>query len=119
MLLVEDDDVVRVLMQTILKGHGYEVVASGRPVEALAIAADAAEPFDLLVTDLSLPGLNGRELAVRLRQTQPDLRVLFMSGYTDDVKLAGGVSTPGNGFLQKPFSTEELVQALHDLFAGG
>lgn len=79
-LLVEDDDVVRVLMQPILSGHGYEVVASGHPVEALAIAADAAEPFDLLVTDLSLPELNGRELAVRLRQTQPHLRVLFMSG---------------------------------------
>ncbi len=114
-LLVEDNDVVRNLMRTILAEHGYDVVASGLPREALTLGDRVEEPFDLLVTDLSMPGLGGRELADRLRETWPELKVLFTSGYTDDAMVAGGLLSKGSRFLQKPFTSGELARAVYDV----
>jgi PAS domain S-box-containing protein len=114
-LVVEDNDVVRTLACEILVQHGYEVEADALPQAALERAASGGEPFDLLVTDVVMPGINGRELAEQLRETWPELRVLFTSGYTDDAMIASGMLAPGSRFLQKPFTLHALAQAAHDV----
>jgi PAS domain S-box-containing protein len=114
-LVVEDNDVVRALACEILLQHGYEVEADALPQTALERAARGSEPFDLLVTDVVMPGINGRELAEQLRETWPDIRVLFTSGYTDDAMIASGMLAPGSRFLQKPFTLHALAQAAHDV----
>jgi PAS domain S-box-containing protein len=114
-LVVEDNDVVRTLACEILVQHGYEVEADALPQTALERAARGGEPYDLLVTDVVMPGINGRELAEQLRETWPELRVLFTSGYTDDAMIASGMLAPGSRFLQKPFTLHALAQAAHDV----
>jgi CheY-like chemotaxis protein len=116
-LLVEDDDGVRSLAATILRGCGYTVVEARHGDEALAVADRHDGPFGLLVTDVVMPGLGGRELADRLADRWPQLRVLFLSGYGVD---AAGV--PGAKLLQKPFTAAELarrVRKVLDAPAGG
>jgi PAS domain S-box-containing protein len=114
-LVVEDNDVVRTLTCEILGQHGYEVESDAHPEEALARAARETEPYDLLVTDVVMPEINGRELAEQLRERWPDMRVLFISGYTDDAMIASGMLAPGSRFLQKPFTLQALAQAAHDV----
>jgi PAS domain S-box-containing protein len=116
-LVVEDNDVVRTLTCEILVQHGYEVEADALPQAALARAARPGPAFDLLVTDVVMPGLNGRELAEHLRELWPALKVLFISGYTDDAMIASGMLARGSRFLQKPFTLHELAQAAHDVLA--
>ena len=103
-LLVEDDAVVRRLVGAILTGNGYDVQAASDGAEAWARFAD--RPFDLLLTDLVMPKVSGKELARRLRTARPALPVVFMSGYAYDV--AGGELDAGDAFVQKPFSAHEL-----------
>jgi len=95
-----------------------DVESAAHPHEALALAARPGASFDLLVTDVLMPELNGRELADRLRETWPELRVLFISGYTDDAMIARGVLEPGCRFLQKPFTSQQLGQAAYDVLSG-
>jgi two-component system cell cycle sensor histidine kinase/response regulator CckA len=115
-LLVEDNEIVRGPVTLLLEELGYDVVAAEGPTEALELAADGA-PIDLLLTDVVMPGMNGRVLAERLRALRPELKVLFMSGYTDDAVIARGVIDHEMAFLQKPFGADQLAQAVAELFS--
>lgn len=105
LLVAEDDSAVREVIADTLTSQGYRVLTFASPQEAAAVA----EPIDLLITDVVMPGLNGRELYRALASRQPELRVLFLSGYTDRILAENGES-PRQGFLQKPFA----MQALHN-----
>ncbi|MDX6503620.1 MAG: hypothetical protein QOE29_745, partial [Gaiellaceae bacterium] len=109
-LLVEDDDSVRALAERMLESQGYAVTAFADPAAALSSAA--AHEFDLLLTDVVMPGMTGRELVDGIRECQPHIRVLYVSGYAEDVVLARGVSNDESGFLQKPFTGSELSAKL-------
>jgi two-component system cell cycle sensor histidine kinase/response regulator CckA len=114
-LLVEDNEIVRGPVTLLLQALGYDVVSAAGPTEALELAADGAA-IDLLLTDVVMPGMNGRQLAERLREQRPELKVLFMSGYTDDAVIARGVIDHQMKFLQKPFGADQLAQAVAELF---
>jgi two-component system, cell cycle sensor histidine kinase and response regulator CckA len=114
-LLVEDNEIVRGPVTLLLEALGYDVVPAEGPTEALELAADGA-PIDLLLTDVVMPGMNGRQLAERLRELRPELKVLFMSGYNDDAVIARGVIDHEIAFLQKPFGADQLSQAVAELF---
>jgi two-component system cell cycle sensor histidine kinase/response regulator CckA len=113
-LLVEDDARVRHLARRALELHGYEVLDAETGREALAAAARAPGPIHLVLTDVVLPGLSGRELAEAVRATHPDARFLFMSGYTEDALVHHRVAELGAPFLEKPFAVAELVRAVRD-----
>ncbi|HEY2543789.1 MAG TPA: response regulator, partial [Gaiellaceae bacterium] len=112
-LLVEDNDAVRVPVTQLLAELGYEVLPANGPEAALALAKDAT--VDLLVTDVVMPAMNGRQLAETLLAERPELKVLYMSGYTDDAVIARGVIEPGTAFLQKPFGADRLAQKVGEL----
>jgi len=114
-LLVEDDASVRHLSERLLTQLGYRVTASETGAAALALYQQADLAFDLLVTDLVLPDLDGRTLARRLLALQPGLRVLYCSGYSEDVIAHGGVLEEGLAFLPKPFSVEVLAAKVRTL----
>jgi signal transduction histidine kinase/ActR/RegA family two-component response regulator len=110
-LLVEDEAPVREVIDKALSRHGYVVHAVGAAEEALEVATGNAD-FQLLVTDVVLPGMGGRALSERLTQRYPNLRVLFISGYTENAIVHGGVLDPGIHFLQKPFVPADLLNAV-------
>jgi len=102
--LAEDDGLVRELMQAALTANGYHVVVCSNGEEALQALTDARNPVHLLLTDVAMPGMNGRELAAKASAQFPSLKVLFMSGYTDDLAWHRKVSAAQWPYLQKPFS---------------
>jgi hypothetical protein len=116
-LVVEDEEAVRELIQTVLKEKGYEVLASKDPQEAEQSAAQFKGEIHLLLTDMVMPGISGRELATRISARRRDVRVLYMSGYTDNVITAGGMLEKGLAFLQKPFSPATLVQKVREVLS--
>ncbi len=109
-LLTEDEESVRVVATAILERRGYRVLAAADGDSAIAISRAFPGRIDVLVTDVVMPGINGRELAEQLEQMRPDMRVLFVSGYTDDAVLLKGVSLDERTFLQKPFTSLELAK---------
>ncbi|MFZ2956661.1 MAG: PAS domain S-box protein [Candidatus Ozemobacteraceae bacterium] len=109
-LLVEDAEELRGLYQNFLKSRGYQVLSAGSPEEALNIARQHQGALHLLVSDIIMPEMNGRELSEQLAAIQPGIPTLFMSGYTADVLALRGVLDEGTNFLQKPFATEELAE---------
>ena len=113
-LVVEDRDVVRDLTRDVLEASGFSVVAVPGGREALEAAA-SNEPFDLLLTDVVMPEMSGPEVAMKLRARHPELPVLYMSGYTDDVLNAHELSQDGTAFLRKPFGNAELITAARTL----
>jgi nitrogen-specific signal transduction histidine kinase/CheY-like chemotaxis protein len=102
-LLAEDDDGVRTLSRRVLEECGYTVLHAASAEEALETAEHYPSPIDLLVTDVVMPGAGGRQLAEGLRATRPGLKVLFLSGYTDDAVVRHGILHASVNFLQKPF----------------
>ena len=114
-LLVEDEPEVRLLVQKLLKIQGYDVITAAAPDEAISIARHLTHGIDLMVTDVVMPGMSGRQLADLLAATHPDMKVLFISGYTDDSILQHGVLNPGTAFLQKPFTPASLARKVRDL----
>ncbi len=116
-LLVEDEEAVRDLVRTILTGQGYEVIVALDPEHAEAIAGKFPGEIHLLLTDVVMPGTSGRELAARIMVTRPGIRVLYMSGYTENVITSGGLLEQGLAFLQKPFSPATLVQKIREVFS--
>jgi CheY-like chemotaxis protein len=108
-LLAEDDDTVRRLARRVLEGQGYTVLAASHPDEALSLCAQHSQPIDLLVTDVVMPGMGGRDLAASLAASRPGLRVLYVSGYMDDAIAHHGVLDPGIAFLPKPFTATTLA----------
>ena len=114
-LLVEDEEAVRELASRILSAKGYSVVAAKSTQEAEQFVAKNAGEIHLLLTDIIMPGTSGRELARRITAHHPRTRVLYMSGYTDNVLAQGGVLEAGLSFLQKPFTPGALVQKVRDV----
>jgi PAS domain S-box-containing protein len=116
-LLVEDEAGIRALVRKILRRENYNVLEAGSAEEALTMAAHSSERIDLLITDVMLPGASGRDLAERIRDARRDLRVLYISGYTDDDAVRTGAIPPGSKFLQKPFTLGALVGKVKDSLA--
>ena len=108
-LLVEDDLSILELTRRILHGLGYTVLAGSTPVEAIKLAEQTSGGIDLLLTDVIMPQMNGRELSERLQFLYPDLKCLFMSGYTADAIAHHGVLEDDIHFIQKPFSRGDLA----------
>jgi CheY-like chemotaxis protein len=114
-LLVEDEDAVRTLAREILDSAGYQVLEGLTPEDALAVAAAHAGPIHLVLTDVILPRISGRQLAEALRSSRPEARVLFTSGYTDDAISHHGILEPGVHFLQKPFTRAALLRKVREV----
>jgi PAS domain S-box-containing protein len=113
-LLVEDEEAVRDLAQTILEAQGYSVLVADSAAHAEQLAVRGSQKIQLLLTDVVMPGGGGRELARRITARNPKIRVLFMSGYTDNVIAEGGVLEAGVAFLQKPFTPRALRQKVRE-----
>ncbi|MGD8624402.1 MAG: ATP-binding protein [Anaerolineae bacterium] len=114
-LVAEDEKGVRKLTCRILEDHGYQVLAGEDGVTALEISQTYDGPIHLLLTDVIMPRLNGRELAREVKGSRPSVRILFMSGYTGEVVSHDGRLSPGIGFLPKPFSMDSLVAKVQDV----
>ena len=116
-LLVEDDDRVRALVSNMLRKNGFTVLLASAGDQALEIAARHRGRIHLLLTDVVMPGLNGRLLSEKLTATRPDTHVLFMSGYSDDDILRHGIRKNTAHFIQKPFSVDALVHKIRETLA--
>ena len=114
-LVVEDERQVREFVTRVLSAKGYRVLSAGEGFEALRLCKDCADPVDLLVTDVVMPGMGGRELASRVEAAVPGVRVLFVSGYTDNAVSRHGVLEAGLEFLQKPFTTDALLGKVREI----
>lgn len=115
--LVEDETQILSLGRRILEQHGYTVLTASTPQAALDLASRHSGPIDLLISDVVMPGMNGKELRERLRATHPSLKCLFMSGYTANVIAHHGVLDAGVEFLQKPFTNQTLAEKVRELLA--
>jgi hypothetical protein len=109
-LLVEDDPALRELLARTLTRHGYRLSEAATGLAALELIRDARVPIDLLLTDAVLPGLSGPSLAREAANLRPGIRVLFVSGYTDDAMLRLGMLNENQAFLQKPFGATALLR---------
>lgn len=109
-LLVEDEASITQMVKGILKSLGYQVMATVSPNEALKIVKDSGQEYELLITDVVMPEMNGKELAQSLVSYCPDLKILYMSGYTADVIAYQGVLDTGINFIQKPFNKQDLAR---------
>jgi CheY-like chemotaxis protein len=115
-LVVEDDPLVREMTRRALVDAGFEVLSAGNGREALAMADD--NHIDAVLTDLAMPEIGGRELAARLRESRPDLPVVFISGYTDEIVTRRGLLDSGMSFLEKPVAPEVLTRKLREVLDG-
>jgi len=117
LLVVEDEDAVRHLLCRVLRARGYRVLEARDAETALELARSAGRRIDLLVSDLSMPGLGGRALAERLAPAHPELRVLFISGYAVEAVKDEGALPPGCCLLEKPFTADQLALSVRDALA--
>jgi len=119
-LLVEDEPSVREIARRTLQAEGYTVLEAGNSAEALACLAQTPEPIHLLLTDVVIPGsMSGRQLARQILGRQPDIKVIYMSGYTDEDLAHHGVPKSGTVFIQKPFTPHVLVEKVKQVVASG
>jgi signal transduction histidine kinase len=118
-LLVEDEDSVRDLTRDILEAHGYTVLEARHGAEALRISEQHSGAIDLMLTDVVMPEMGGREVAERLAVLRPETKVLYMSGYTDSAVVHHGMLDASTAFLQKPFSAIVLVRKLREILGIG
>jgi CheY-like chemotaxis protein len=118
-LLVEDDDTLRPLVTEVLEGYGYTVLATGDSTEALTIAKENRANLDLLLTDMVMPGLDGGRLAAALIQSDPNLKVLFTSGYPSAMVTQHGLTASNISFIQKPFLADELARKIRLTLGSG
>ena len=114
-LVVEDMAAVRAVTCEMLKRFGFTVYDAADGITAVQIADQLTGRIDLLLTDVVMPDINGRDLASRFRKTRPELKVLFMSGYTDDAVVRHGILQEGIAYLQKPFTPKSLVRKVREV----
>jgi CheY-like chemotaxis protein len=117
-LLVEDEQTVRELIAEMLRRQGYQVLEAKDGLEALELAGQLNGTLSLLVTDVIMPRMNGKELANKMVQVHPHVKTLFISGYTDDMIARHGVLEAGVEFIEKPFSSASLVNRVHQVLQG-
>jgi two-component system cell cycle sensor histidine kinase/response regulator CckA len=117
-LLVEDDDSVRFFTCRLLEIHGYTVLEARNGKEAMEVAAMATGPIDMLLSDAIMPLMVGGELARSLRVVRPQLKVLFMSGFTDDEVVRRGMLDGDSVLLEKPFTVEDITRRVRDVLDG-
>src|SRR5262249_13301131 len=115
LLLVEDEPLVRELAHEILVDQGYRVLEAGSGQEALRICDSHRGAIDLMVTDVIMPGMNGREVYEHLVRRRPRLKVLYMSGYTQSAIVHRGVLEPGTAFVQKPFTIPTFLDSVREV----
>jgi CheY-like chemotaxis protein len=113
-LVVEDEPEVRDVITEAVQSDGYAVLFALSGSEALAVSSQHRGPIHLLLTDLVMPGMSGRDLAALLKVTRPDMVVLFMSGYNDSEILRRDALDPGVALLRKPFTLDELARAVRE-----
>jgi two-component system cell cycle sensor histidine kinase/response regulator CckA len=118
-LLVEDDRGVRNLVERVLNSRGYRVLSAEHGVDALQIASALNGTIDLVLTDVVMPTMSGREMVDALRLKRPGVRVIYMSGYTDDEILRRGLHDPTMSFIQKPFTAEHLAMLVRKILDNG
>jgi DNA-binding NtrC family response regulator len=114
-LLVEDEPDILTMTMDMLERQGYRVMAANSPVEAIRLASEYKGELNLLMTDVIMPGMNGRDLAKSLLALHPQLKRLFMSGYTSDVIAHHGVLNEELHFIQKPFSMQNLATKVREV----
>ena len=114
-LLVEDDEEVRQVASRILRRNGYRVIEAGNGADALKVADNEDEAVDLIVTDIVMPEMGGTELAKRIREKQPDARILFTSGYTEDAVVRQSLLHEGESFIEKPFTPATLAKKAREM----
>jgi len=114
-LVVEDEEVVRKLAVRLLKKQGYKVLEAPDGGQAFILCEKYQDPIHLILTDVVMPGMSGRELVERLQRIHPEVRVLYMSGYTDNVILHHGILEEGVAFIQKPFTLETLARKVREV----
>jgi two-component system, cell cycle sensor histidine kinase and response regulator CckA len=114
-LLVEDEESVRELVRLTLAARGYKVLEAENGECGLRLAEDRKERIDILITDVVMPGIGGRELAKRLLSLRPGISVLYLSGYTEDAVVTQGALGPGTAFLQKPFTLQNLAKKVREV----
>src|SRR5213083_2866781 len=118
-LLAEDEPAVRAIARQALERQGYTVLAAPSGADALALAAQHGATIHLLLTDVVMPGMSGRDLADRLTAQRPGIRVLYISGYTDNAIVRHGMLEPGLAYLQKPFRPDALVRKVREVLDAG
>ena len=116
-LLVEDEDSVRELVKVTLSSRGYNVIEAENGEAGLRLASESKDQIDILVTDVMMPGIGGRELAKRLLAVRPGIKVLYLSGYTEDAVVTQGTLGPGTAFLQKPFTLQNLAKKVREVLS--
>jgi CheY-like chemotaxis protein len=114
-LLVEDEESVRQLVRETLEAKGYKVLEADHGEAALRIVAEYSDSIDILITDVVMPGMSGRELSARLCASCPQIKVLYLSGYTEDAIAHEGVLDSGTAFLQKPFTLQMLSRKVREV----
>jgi len=117
-LVVDDEPMVRELETQVLRVQGYKVLATRTPSEALLVARNHAGTIQLILTDVILPEMNGRELSEQLLPLNPGAKRLYMSGYTSNVIARHGVLDAGVDFIQKPFTSEDLTVKIREVLCG-
>jgi CheY-like chemotaxis protein len=113
-LLVEDEEVVRILAQRILAEQGYHLLTASNGAEALELCEKHLQPIHMMLTDIVMPQISGRALAQRLQATYPNMKVLFMSGYAEESLKAIGEAIDERNFIQKPFTPTALTRKVRD-----
>jgi CheY-like chemotaxis protein len=117
-LVAEDEAVVREMVIAALERLGYRVMAASTGEEAVRLIDRLGDEIDLLLTDVVMPGMSGRELSKQLCAAHPQTKVLYLSGYTEDAIVHQGVLEPGTAFLQKPFTLQMLSRKVREVLSG-
>jgi CheY-like chemotaxis protein len=117
-LIAEDEPDLRELARIFLEGYGYKVLDAASADEALLAAEKSADPIHLLLTDVIMPGMSGRQLAEKILSKRPQTKIVYMTGYTDDMIVQHKVLEPGVQLLQKPFTKVDLAQKVRETLDG-